>query len=1664
MKRFYYFIAAFLMLMYFELYANDISGEINKYSKVTSVNKGSNYVETEHPEYFGFCDLVLLIQMRGASINLSNSAEFGSIVDNNDYRSAGNYEFLVISKIDGNKIFFSTEIKRTYEITGKVQLIRVPFFENATVTDTLRPKKWDGTTGGVLALKVDNTLTLNKPIKASGCGFEGAVRFGDATNTIDQPNYYYPYPSWEAALKGDGIYTELPSSRKSGRGAPANGGGGGNNHNAGGGGGSNAGSGGKGGLCWNKRMNQSTANDYGGLGGWALDYNATLNKIFMGGGGGAGHSNASDNVSTKGEDGGGIIIIIAKTIIGNSQYIMSNGLSAVVGGNDGSGGGGGAGTVILNVDNYQGVLSIYAQGGNGGDNDGSQKENDLVGPGGGGGGGFIWHKNASLPSGVSPSVRYGFNGLITNNYVTVEYQENYGAQAGSVGEILNNLTLFIPNMLDIDDIDLNPGNNGPLCPQETLELYSGLPDSLKQIDVEWKGPNGFKSTETEPKIENVSKADSGWYYISVVVCGATIIDSTFVKIIGSEVKIIPADAVLCENDTLILRTKGKFSSYKWSTGATSDTIIVTKAGNYSVTAIDSNGCKTEDIVSIAMVEAPKPKILPENPKICFGDTVHIWTEKEYPGYRWSSGDTTREIVANKGGRYTVTVIDSNGCKGSAEIFIQLLPNPVPDIMPKEPKICSNGSSIDIYLVKDYKSIKWFNGQTSKTVTVSTPGLYTVTVTDSNGCVGTGSIRVDVVKAPEPYIVPVNPTICKLDSVLLQTEKKYISYLWSTGDSASFIIVKALGKYSVTVVDENGCNGKADIEVKEFKLAPEIIGGNVICIKDSAVLETFDKYKTYKWSTGETTPTITVYEDGIYELEVEDEKGCAGKAKVRVHIGEPPQPKIEFIGNQPFCPGDDVWLQTTETYATYKWSGGQSTRKIRPTQGGSYMVTVIDTNGCTGIATIDIEMYPQPKPGIDIIGKNPFCANDSVILVSIGEFVEYRWSTGDTTKQVVVNEAKIYTLTVTDSNGCKGTAQIILRHKDLGAKIDIVGAYPICEGDSIILRPNKEFSNYLWSTGDTTKQIVVRENGRFWLWVMDKDGCSGYSDTVNIQFDKSPDPFINGPVMICKNALAVYSVMIEDRPTMTYWKVSGGKLIGKDSEDSIIVKWGETNHGRVTVSRRYNDTPCISYDTLEVEILENLKPGIFASSLTVCEGGSATISTEKGYDSYEWSTGGKDSYIEIDKAGKYWVHVSAADGCDGVSDTLEIVLAPGAFPVISQNGILCKGDSALLTVTGSFASYDWSNGMSGKSIYVRQAGEYVVTVQNADGCLGRDTITVEKFNSKVSIDPESVDFGEILLGTESGSPIELINESENAITLSKIFLKNQASVFIIKNQNSLPKTMYPNERISLSVVFSPIKPGKYSDSLIVEINSPCPARIAVYIGGIGFAKTLVWLPEIKARVGEADVCLPIMGKYNFDYDESLRLSYETDIKFLKTLFYPTNYQTCILDKRLTDDKDLILSLNGINITFGAGENLLGSICGSVLLGDEYSSPLHFNRFRWVEPYVYVELIDGKLETGGVCMPDLSRISHLSPTELNLTPNPVKERLEVEISSQETGSFQLFAYNLSGVKVHSYEFENDKDQPFVHKVIFDMRKNANGLYFVVLRSPWNVWGKQFILLKE
>jgi uncharacterized repeat protein (TIGR01451 family) len=476
---------------------NNLTGTLNTYYPSTaSVAAGATSIPVGVATGAGTAiaagDLLLVIQMQDASINLSNNVAYGNGFTGQGFtalNSAGDYEFVTAQSSvgtgggtvtisgagSGGGLVFAYHSAAVSATAGQstYQVIVVPQYTTASFSAASPPTAlaWNGSTGGVLALDTSATLTLNGAIvSVSGQGFRGGAGMqlqggGGANTDYRQPSPAAGYtgvaePGWDAP-KGEGI-AGTPSWVESGgtylatgtgypsgtagtdgsmaRGAPGNAGGGGtdgdpqtaspggNDENAGGGGGGNGGAGGFGGDSWNTNLT------VGGEGGSVFP--ATINRIAMGGGGGAGTRNNSDgdNQASSGSTGGGIIIIRTFGLSGTAT-LTANGINAYNATLNDAGGGGGAGgtIVVLSANGGEGGLTLQANGGNGGDAWIIEPFTlaNRHGPGGGGGGGVVLVSGAP----ASISVTGGTNGLTENPGVS------YGSTPGTAGTSVTNASI-----------------------------------------------------------------------------------------------------------------------------------------------------------------------------------------------------------------------------------------------------------------------------------------------------------------------------------------------------------------------------------------------------------------------------------------------------------------------------------------------------------------------------------------------------------------------------------------------------------------------------------------------------------------------------------------------------------------------------------------------------------------------------------------------------------------------------------------------------------------------------------------------------------------------------------------------------------------------------------------------------------------------------------------------------------------------------------------------------------------------------------------------------------------------------------------------------------------------------------------------------------------------
>ena len=278
--------------------------------------------------------------------------------------------------------------------------------------------------------------------------------------------------------------------------------------------------------------------------------------------------------------------------------------------------------------------------------------------------------------------------------------------------------------------------------------------------------------------------------------GCQDVDSVTINISDPQVN-LANDTTFCGSGSLTLDAGAGFASYLWNTGATSQTLATSGAGDYHVTVTDLHGCQDVDTTTITI----------SNPVVDLGtDTTYCGTGSDtldagaFTAYLWNTGATTREIVITTGGTYAVTVTDASGCQDVDSVTINISDPQVN--LGADTSICGTISqSIDAGA--GFASYLWSTGATSQTIIASNAGAYSVTVTDLFGCVDTDTLNISA--ASTTVDLGPDQLVCQGASVTLDAGIPGATYNWSTGASTQTIVVSATGTYRVDV-SNGGCVG------------------------------------------------------------------------------------------------------------------------------------------------------------------------------------------------------------------------------------------------------------------------------------------------------------------------------------------------------------------------------------------------------------------------------------------------------------------------------------------------------------------------------------------------------------------------------------------------------------------------------------------------------------------------------------------------------------------------------------------------------------------------------------------------------------------------------------------------------------------------------------------
>ncbi|WP_053082732.1 T9SS type B sorting domain-containing protein [Chryseobacterium angstadtii] len=568
---------------------------------------------------------------------------------------------------------------------------------------------------------------------------------------------------------------------------------------------------------------------------------------------------------------------------------------------------------------------------------------------------------------------------------------------------------------------------------------------------------------------------------------------------------------------------------------------------------------------------------------------------------------------------------------------------------------------------------WSTGAATQTITVTTPGIYTLTST--NGTCTSTPVSVTITQDTDPNVdITGNLVLCESTSTQLTASSNGAgnTYTWSTGAAGNTISPTAPGIYTVTVKTPANCQYTKSVTVTQ---------GEVPAVQNS--------------SLSECSNTTTA----VFNL-----------TSAQPNISTTANVSFDYYANQA-----DAIAGNTNTIANpTAYTSGNTTVYVR-----------VKSSTCFKVAELQLSITQAVTPTITP-SSTTICFGGNVTLTS-SSTTGNTWSTGATTQTITVTAAGTYTLTAT-SGTCTSAQTAVTITQETDPNVDITGNLLLCDAANTQLTASSSGAGntYTWSTGAAGNTISPTAPGIYTVTVKTPANCE-YTKSVTVTQGVVP-AIQNANLSECSNSATATFNLTSAQPNISttanvsfdYYLNQADALAGNTN---TIANPTAYTSGNTTVYVRVKSSTCFKVAELQLAVTQFPVPTITASSMTICFGGNVTL-TSSNATGNTWSTGATTQTITITAPGTYTL-TGSSGACSSTPASITISAENDPNVGITGNLTFCQGSATVLTASaqGAGNTFTWSNGVNGAANNVNAPGNYTVTVTTPAGCQYQKSVTV-----------------------------------------------------------------------------------------------------------------------------------------------------------------------------------------------------------------------------------------------------------------------------------------------------------------------------------------------------
>lgn len=551
---------------------------------------------------------------------------------------------------------------------------------------------------------------------------------------------------------------------------------------------------------------------------------------------------------------------------------------------------------------------------------------------------------------------------------------------------------------------------------------------------------------------------------------------------------------------------------------------------------------------------------------------------------WSNGATDSILNGLPAGVYSVTVTDALDCTATGEgqiqepIALELNVNSTDEICNGD---CTGTVTVDVSGGLPPYNYQWSDGQItgSGTITNLCAGTYFVTVTDGNGC---AAEITTTIQAPSFEVTVQDVELsCNDESAVLTATvtggAPGYTYFWSNGSTSQSIVINQPGTYTVFVTDSNGCQESRDVTVSigsalSVHLEVENLdcqSGTAFQVTASNLLGDGTRQYDFAWSgpgvdgamAMGNTDVRSNLGPGTYSVTITDEpNGCSGSDSIVV---TQPQP-LEVAGetNNPTCSqtcNGILQLQVTGGRApyTFDWPTGDDGLNLNSNNdlcAGTQSVSITDSYGCTLVHEYTIDESPEMT--LIITTQEESCGGecDGLIGVEIPGGTSpftFEWSDGNTASVATNLCPGVYSVTVTDGNGCSKVGEAIISGADV-LNVEVVTTGGECDENGgpfsvdVVVSGGTPPYLYVWSDGSDLPMIPEGiPFAEYSLTVTDDNGCSRSVNQIRNYGQIQDTGGVRFSRQTCEDSPIIYNAPVPDGWNQSVILPTGDTVSGPD---------------------------------------------------------------------------------------------------------------------------------------------------------------------------------------------------------------------------------------------------------------------------------------------------------------------------------------------------------------------------------------------------------------------------------------------------------------------------------------------------------------------------------------